>query len=154
MDSLAARVQAAYRQLRTSGIEPTPEDLKAALAPAAPVEKPKPEPVQLLVVLFDEHRTAQSARGMRFNTLKTLNTSRNLVAEFAAKLPKGLTLAAYDMAMHDRLLGFLRRDKKLAQNSIWKVVKHIKALLAYLNKDRGLALAVEPKQLKAEWVDV
>lgn len=58
MDSLAARVQAAYRQLRTSGIEPTPEDLKGALAPAAPVEKPKPEPVQMLVVLFDEYRTA------------------------------------------------------------------------------------------------
>ena len=154
LDSLAARVQAAYRQLRTLGIEPTPEDLKAALAPAAPAEKPKPEPVRMLVVLFDEYRTAQSARGMRFNTLKTLNTSRNLVAEFAARLPKGLTLAAYDMAMHDRLLGFLRHERKLAQNSIWKVVKHIKAMLAYLNKDRGLPLAVEPKQLKAEWVDV
>ena len=154
LQSLAERVQAVYRQLRTSGIEPTPDGLKAALAPPAPVEKPTPEPVRLLVVLFDEYRTAQAARGMRFNTLKTLNTSRNLVAEFAAKLPKGLTLAAYDMAMHDRLLGFLRHDKKLAQNSIWKVVKHIKAMLAYLGKDRGLALAVEPKQLKAEWVDV
>ncbi|MBC8084407.1 MAG: phage integrase SAM-like domain-containing protein [Hymenobacter sp.] len=154
LDSLAARVQAAYRQLRTSGIEHTPEELKAALAPPAPAEKPKPEPARMLVVLFDEYRTAQSARGMRFNTLKTLNTSRNLVAEFAAKLPKGLTLAAYDMAIHDRLLGFLRHEKKLAQNSIWKVVKHIKAMLAYLNRDRGMPLAVEPKQLKAEWVDV
>lgn len=154
LDSLGARVQAAYRQLRTSGMEPTPEDLKVALAPPTPVAQPKPEPVRMLVVLFDEYRTALAARGMRFNTLKTLNTSRNLVAEFAAKLPKGLTLAAYDMAMHDRLLGFLRHERRLAQNSIWKVVKHIKAMLAYLNKDRGLPLAVEPKQLKAEWVDV
>ncbi len=154
LDALAARVQAAYRQLRTSGDAPTPETLKLALAPAAPVQPAKPEPVRLLVALFDEYRTAQSARGMRFNTLKTLNTSRNLVAEFALKLPKELTLAAYDMAMHDRMLGFLRHERKLAQNSIWKVVKHIKAMLAYLNKDRGLPLAVEPKQLKAEWVDV
>ena len=154
LESLAARVQAAYRQLRTSGIEPTPEDLKAALAPPAPVEKPKPEPPQLLVSLFDEYHTAMQARGMRYNTLRSLGTTRNILAEFALKLPKALTLAAYDMAMHDRVLGFLRHSRKLAQNSIWKTVKQIKSFLIYLKKDRWLTLAVEPRQLKAEWVDV
>ena len=154
LDSLAARVQAAYRQLRTSGVEPTPEELKALLAPPPPVEKPKPEPPQLLVSLFDEYHTAMQARGMRYNTLRSLGTTRNILAEFALKMPKTLTLAAYDMAMHDRVLGFLRHNRKLAQNSIWKTVKQIKSFLIYLKKDRWLTLAVEPRQLKAEWVDV
>ena len=154
LDSLAARVQAAYRQLRTSGIEPTPEDLKAALAPAAPVEKPKAAPVLPLIELFDEYRLALAARGRRASTLKGVKTTRNLMEQFEGKLKRKLTLAAYDVAMHDRLLGFLRNEKKLAQNSIWKVVKHIKALLAYLGEDRGLTLALKVRQLKAAWVDV
>ncbi|HEX8425128.1 site-specific integrase [Hymenobacter sp.] len=154
LDSLAARVQAAYRQLRTSGIEPTPEDLKAALAPPAPVEKPKAVPVLPLIELFDEYRLALAARGRRASTLKGVKTTRNLMEQFEGKLKRKLTLAAYDVAMHDRLLGFLRNEKKLAQNSIWKVVKHIKALLAYLGEDRGLTLALKVRQLKAAWVDV
>ncbi|GAA4000575.1 site-specific integrase [Hymenobacter fastidiosus] len=154
LDSLAARVQAAYRQLRTSGIEPPPEDLKAALAPPTPVEKPKPMPVLPLIELFDEYRLALAARGRRASTLKGVKTTRNLMEQFEGKLKGKLTLAAYDVAMHDRLLGFLRIEKKLAQNSIWKVVKHIKALLAYLGEDRGLTLALKVRQLKAAWVDV
>lgn len=72
LDSFAARVEKIYRQLRTAGTEPTPEDLKAALAPPPPVEKPKPEPPQLLVSLFDEYHTAMPARGMQYNTLRSL----------------------------------------------------------------------------------
>jgi integrase/recombinase XerD len=154
LESLAAKVQAVYRQLRSSGIEPTPEDMKAALAPPPPVEKPKPEPPQLLVNLFDEYRTAMEARGMRYNTLRSMGTVRNILAEFALKMPKALTLASYDMAMHDRVLSFLRNDRKLAPNSIWKTVKQIKSLLIYLKKDRWMTLSVEPRQLKTEWVDV
>ncbi|MFD2785327.1 site-specific integrase [Hymenobacter rubripertinctus] len=154
LDSLAARVQAAYRQLRTSGIEPTPADLKAFLAPPPPVEKPKEAAVPPLIALFDEYRLALAARGRRASTLKGVKTTRNLMEQFEGKLKRKLTLAAYDVAMHDQLLTFLRNEKKLAQNSIWKVVKHIKAMLAYLGEDRGLTLALKVRQLKAAWVDV
>lgn len=147
-------MQAAYRPLRTLGVEPTPEDLKAALAPPTPIEKPKAVPVLPLIELFDEYRLALAARRRRASTLKGVKTTRNLMEQFEEKLKRKMTVAAYDVALHDRLLGFLRNEKKLAQNSIWKVVKHIKALLAYLGEDRGLTLALKVRQLKAAWVDV
>mgnify|MGYP002777026380 CR=1 FL=1 len=161
LQSIEERLQATYRTLRTNSEPVTKEALKAALAaafgggPSSADDSAAPDLTkQPLVALFDEYRGALEARGMRFNTLKSVRTSRNYVAEFVGGVRGGVKVETYDVAMHDRLLQFLRKDKKLAQNSIWKVVKHLKSLLAYLRNDRHVALAVDPRALKAEWEEV
>ncbi len=162
LQSIEERLQATYRTLRTNGEPVTKEALKAALATmtgigSSPAEDADAAPdlsKQPLVALFDEYRAALEARGMRFNTLKSVRTSRNYVAEFVAGVKGGVKVGTYDVAMHDRLLQFLRKEKKLPQNSVWKVVKHLKSLLAYLRDDRRVTLAVDAKSLKAEWEEV
>lgn len=50
--------------------------------------------LSLLVNLVDEYRTAMEAPGMRHNTLRSMGTVRTVLAEFALKMPKALTLAS------------------------------------------------------------
>ncbi|HEX8350922.1 MAG TPA: hypothetical protein VF598_13245 [Hymenobacter sp.] len=69
------------------------------------MEKPKPEPPQLLVTPFDEYRMAMEARGMHHNTLRSMGTVRNILAELALKTPRALTLVSYNRGMHDQAGG-------------------------------------------------
>ena len=149
--ALRTRVEDAYSELRTKLAGPVPAaSLRAAVdavdAPAAPAPG--------LVELLDEHRAVLLARGFRANTIKGYKTTRNTVAEWVATLPGGMTVADYNMAAHDVLLGWMREEKVHAQNTIAGVVKQLKPFLSWARDERGQVLLVDPGKLAVEWEDV
>jgi integrase/recombinase XerD len=150
LNGLRKRVEDAYSALRTAGIAPTTAALKAVVT----AEQEPTAPAPGLVELLDEYREVLVARGFRANTVKGYKTTRNAVAEWVATLPTGTTAAGYDSAAHDGLLGWLRAEKGLSQNTIAGVVKHLKPFLAWARDDRKQVLSVDPSKLAVEWEDV
>ncbi|MBW3127265.1 site-specific integrase [Hymenobacter profundi] len=152
LEALAERMAKAYRELRTEGMAATPTLLKAALQPKVAVTDLPPAP--LLVDLFGEYIEVLRARGFRFHTLKGYKTAHNTLIGFAQARPKRLTVADYDAAMHDELLGHLRDVRGAAQNTVASLVKQLKPFLAWAQENRGQTLAVNPAKLRVEWEDM
>jgi integrase len=152
LEALAERLAKAYRELRTAGVAVTAALLKTALQPKVAEEDLPPAP--LMADLFGEYIEVLRGRGFRFHTLKGYKTAHNTLLEFAETRPGRLTVADYDAAMHDDLLGHLRDVRGSAQNTVAGVVKQIKPFLAWAQENRGQTLAVNPAKLRVEWEDV
>ncbi|QKG51410.1 hypothetical protein [Hymenobacter sp. BRD67] len=65
-----------------------------------------------------------------------------------------MTAAGYDAVAHDALLGWLRAEKGLGQNTIAGIVRHLKPFLSWARDDRKQVLSVEPLKLAVEWEDM
>ena len=152
LEALGERLTKAYRELRTAGVAVTAALLKTALQPKVAEEDLPPAP--LMADLFGEYIEVLRGRGFRFHTLKGYKTAHNTLLEFAETRPGRLTVADYDAAMHDDLLGHLRDVRGSAQNTVAGVVKQIKPFLAWAQENRGQTLAVNPAKLRVEWEDV
>ncbi len=152
LEALGERLAKAYRELRTAGVTVTAALLKTALQPKVAAEDLPPAP--LLADLFGEYIEVLRGRGFRFHTLKGYKTAHNTLLEFAQTRPGRLTVADYDAAMHDELVGHLRDVRGSAQNTVAGVVKQIKPFLAWAQENRGQTLAVNPGKLRVEWEDV
>lgn len=114
---LTAEALAWWRKLRAAGETPTLEGLKAALrpAPAPEVAVVKQESV---TVWYDEYRRSMKARGYAFETLRHNLVTRNWMACFEKWAGVLLDPTTYNMALHDRLMVYLREERKLAPNSV------------------------------------
>ncbi|SFQ48439.1 site-specific integrase [Hymenobacter arizonensis] len=152
LQSLRDRLHAHYRQLRASGALITPEGLKAVLRP--PVVTKATPPVVWLTDLYKDYQTALQARGNLVPSLVSVATTLTHLSDFEKVRKQRLQLKDYDVAMHDKFLGYLRGTRKLAQNSVCKSVKHVKAFLRYVHEDLRMPVAVEPRQLKIQWAEV
>ena len=154
LDTLTERLQARYRHLRSAGAAVTAEALKAALAPA---EKEAPAPAAapvVLTALYADYQGALRARGNLVQSMVSVATTLLHLTGFEKSLKRPLLLSDYDLATHDKFLGYLRQHRKLAQNTVCKTVKHVKAFLRYVRDDRRLPVAVEPREMKIQWADV
>ena len=152
LDTLTERLQARYRHLRSAGAAVTAEALKAALAPAEE-EAPAAAPV-VLTALYADYQGALRARGNLVQSMVSVATTLLHLTGFEKSLKRPLLLSDYDLATHDKFLGYLRQHRKLAQNTVYKTVKHVKAFLRYVRDDRRLLVAVEPREMKIQWADV
>ena len=156
LQSLCDRLHAQYRQLRAAGTLITPEVLKAVLAPPV-VAKPVVEaevPVFWLTALYADYQAALLARGNLAQSLVSVASTLTHLKGLEKSLKKRLQLGDYDLAMHDKFLAYLRGTRKLAQNTVCKTVKHVKAFLRYVREDRRMPVAVEPREMKIKWTDV
>ena len=148
--ALAARLTEAHRRQRAEGVTPTPASLKAALAPAAaPVVRE-----QNLVVLMNEFREVLRGRGYMRDTLRHYLVVGNWLRDFARHRRRPLLAESYSLVEHDALLHYLTLTRELAPNSVYTLVKNLKALFNYLQQERGYALALKVASLKATSVDV
>ncbi|MFD2787389.1 tyrosine-type recombinase/integrase [Hymenobacter rubripertinctus] len=148
--ALAARLTEAHRRQRAEGGTPTPASLKAALAPAAaPVVRE-----QNLVVLMSEFREVLRGRGYMRDTLRHYLVVGNWLRDFALHRRRPLLAESYSLVEHDALLHYLTLTRELAPNSVYTLVKNLKALFNYLQQERGYALALKVASLKATSVDV
>ncbi|WP_044017686.1 tyrosine-type recombinase/integrase [Hymenobacter sp. APR13] len=148
--SMAARLVEAHRRQRAAGSTPTPATLKEALNPA-------PAPVvleQRLIELMTEFREILRGRGYMRDTLRHYLVSRNWLRDFEAYRGRKLLVESYSLADHDALLHYLTIQRKLAPNSVYTLVKNLKALLRHLRDERGYTLGLDLKHLKAVPVDV
>ena len=156
LQSLCDRLHAQYRQLRAAGALITPEVLKAVLAPPV-VAKPVVEaevPVFWLTALYADYQAALLARGNLAQSLVSVASTLTHLKGLEKSLKKRLQIGDYDLAMHDKFLAYLRGTRKLAQNTVCKTVKHVKAFLRYVREDRRMPVAVEPREMKIKWTDV
>lgn len=154
LETLMERMQARYRQLRSAGAAVTAEALKAALAPAVEEPKvPEAEPVAL-AELYADYQGALRARGNLAQSMVSVATTLLHLTGFEKSLKRKLLLSDYNLEMHDKFLGYLRQNRKLAQNTVCKMVKHVKAFLRYVRDDRRIPVAVEPREMKMQWADV
>ena len=156
LQSLCDRLHAHYRQLRATGVLITPEVLKAVLAPpvVAPPVVEAEEPVFWLTTLYTDYQAALLARGNLAQSLVSVASTLTHLKGLEKSLKKRLQLGDYDLAMHDKFLAYLRGTRKLAQNTVCKTVKHVKAFLRYVREDRRMPVAVEPREMKIKWADV
>ncbi|MBC8084527.1 MAG: tyrosine-type recombinase/integrase [Hymenobacter sp.] len=156
LQSLCDRLHAHYRQLRAAGAVITPEVLKAVLAPpvvAAPVVIAE-VPVFWLTDLYADYQAALLARGNLAQSLVSVASTLTHLKGLEKSLKRRLQIGDYDLATHDKFLAYLRGTRKLAQNTVCKTVKHVKAFLRYVREDRRMPVAVEPREMKIKWTDV
>ena len=148
--ALSARVVEAHRRQRAEGLTPTPQRLKEALNPA-------PAPVvleQSLVLLMGEFRDVLRGRGYMRDTLRHYLVSHNWLRDFEAHRKRKLLAGAYSLEDHDALLHYLTLVRKLAPNSVYTLVKNLKALLNHLRDERGYPLSIDVRQIKATYAEV
>ncbi|MBJ6107728.1 tyrosine-type recombinase/integrase [Hymenobacter sp. BT523] len=143
---LTAEALAWWRKLRAAGETATLEGLKAALRPA-----PAPEAVVIkqesVTVWYDEYRRSMKARGYAFETLRHNLVTRNWMACFEKWAGVLLDPTTYNMALHDRLMVYLREERKLAPNSVATAIKDLKTFLRWLRDERGVAVGIEISKL-------
>jgi len=155
LETLLGRMQARYRQLRTAGVAVTVEALKAALAPPAAAVPKAEEPAPIILTeLYADYQAALKARGNMVQSMVSVATTLTHLNGFEKALKHRLQVGDYDLAMHDKFLSYLREKKKLAQNTVCKTVKHVKAFLRYVREDRRMPVAVESREMKIRWAEV
>ena len=147
LNALRVRVELAYSELRTKHGTVTAGQLKAALTAAA-------APTAGLVALFGEYVGIMPGLGFAASTVRAYASVRNTLDEWAGGRGGALTLADFDMAAYEDLLGWLRAVRGLADNSVAGFVKRVKPFLEWARESRGLALAVDPAKLRVQWEDV
>lgn len=147
LNALRGRVEQAYSGLRTKHGAVTAAQLRAALTVAA-------APTAGLVALFGKYVGVLPAKGFRASTVRAYASVRNSLQAWADGRGGALTLADFDMAAYEDLLGWLRAVRGLADNSVAGFVKRVKPFLEWARESRGLVLAVDPAKLKVQWQDV
>ncbi|GAA4361860.1 site-specific integrase [Hymenobacter saemangeumensis] len=154
LQALTERLQSRYRYLRTEGLPITVEALKAVLQPPAQAPTVVVETPPLLLDLYADYQAALQARGNLKQSLVSVGNTRAHLQGFEKSLRRKLVVADYDVAMHDRFLAYLRQKRQLAQNTVCKSVKHLKAFLRYVREDRKMPTAIESREMKVQWAEV
>lgn len=142
-----------WRKLRASGETPTIEGLKSALRPAVvPVEKEdKPQSIE---VIFAEHWASLQARGYAYHTLRQRRMLGSWLSAYEQDCGEVLSPSTYDLATHDRVLGYLRFQRNLAQNTVASFVRGLKVFLRWCREERGIPVPVELRKLQGRHADV
>ncbi|GAA3967231.1 tyrosine-type recombinase/integrase [Hymenobacter antarcticus] len=150
---MAGNVLAWWRKLRAAGEAPTLAGLRAALRPAP---APEPEVVQRhsLPTLFEQHRQALRARGYAGHTLRQRKMLCSWLLGFESSCGELLDPTTYTLATHDRVLGYLRFDRKLAPNTIASFVRGLKVFLKWCRDELGLPVPVELRKLQSKHQNV
>jgi integrase/recombinase XerD len=143
---LAADTLAWWRKLRAAGEAPTLAGLRDVLRPKAEPEAAIVEQ-QSVTVWYDEYRRSMKARGYAFETLRHNLVTRNWMACFEKWSGAMLDPTTYNMALHDRLMVYLREERKLAPNSVATAIKDLKTFLRWLRDERGFAVSVDISKL-------
>ncbi len=156
LSAMAEKATQWWRQTRAAGGTPTSEGLRAILKPKrAPSElAATPAPVVPFTVLYEEYRQALRARGYSHETLRQRLVVRNWLRDFERDKSETLTPETYDVATHDRLLAYLRFDRKLAENTVATLVRNVRVFLRYLREERGFTVPVELRKLQGRALDV
>lgn len=154
LQALTERLQARHRQLRTEGLAVTVEALKASLLPAAEAPVVAEEAPPLLLELYTDYLGALQARGNLKQSLVSVGNTLAHLKGFEKSIRRKLAVADYDVAMHDQFLAYVRQKRQLAQNTVCKSVKHLKAFLRYVREDRKMPTAIEAREMKVQWAEV
>ncbi|MCA8831942.1 site-specific integrase [Hymenobacter pini] len=142
-----------WRKLRASGETPTVEGLKAALRPAVEPAEQEEKP-QSVMGIFDEHWQSLQARGYVHHTLRQRKMLGSWLSAYEQDRGELLNPCTYDLATHDRVLGYLRFQRNLAQNTVASFVRGLKVFLRWCREERGLAVGVELRKLQGRHADV
>lgn len=149
----AKQVSEWWRKERAADRTPTMAGLKAALRPvAAPVVEVVQK--QSITVLNTEHREALRARGYANHTLRQRKMLCSWLGNYERDRGELLDPTTYDLATHDRVLGYLRFDRNLAQNTVASFVRGLKVFLRWCREERGMSVPVELRKLQGKHADV
>ncbi|WP_216688825.1 hypothetical protein [Hymenobacter siberiensis] len=142
-----------WRKLRAEGEAPTVAGLRVALRPA-----PVPEAVvveqESVTVWYDDYRKSMLARGYAKETLRHHLVTRNWMVGFEKWAGVLLDPTTYSLELHDRLMVYLREERKLGPNSVATALKDLKAFLRWLRDERGVTLGLEIRKITIKGFDV
>ena len=143
---LAADVLGWWRTLRAAGDAPTLAGLRAVIRPA---RTPGVAVLQRESVSewYDEYRRSMKARGYAYETLRHNLVTRNWMVGFEEWSGQLLDPTTYSMELHDRLMVYLRDERRLAPNSVATAIKDLKTFLRWLRDERGVAVVLDIKKL-------
>lgn len=154
LKKLSERLYQLYRKLRGDGVAVTKEALLAVVQPVV-AEEVKPAPREF-PMLDKWNAFMETMRGMGFsiNTLGHYKTVRNTLGRFfiSVGLPE-LPVSAYDLAIHQQFVGYLRDVQGLADNAVFSSVKDIKSFLRHLRDERGETLALDLDKVQMRYAD-
>jgi integrase/recombinase XerD len=149
---LTADVLSWWRALRAAGEAPTLAGLRAVLRPAPAPEVPVVEQ-ESVTVWYDEYRVSMKARGYAFETLRHNLVTRNWMAGFEKWSGQLLDPTTYSMELHDRVMLYLREERRLAPNSVATAIKDLKTFLRWLRDERGVAVGLDISKLQIKSFD-
>ena len=117
-----------------------------ALTLAGPhgVLRPAPAPETAAAVAesvgghYDDYRRSMKARDYSTETLRHHLVSRNWMVGFEEWSGAVRDPVTYNLEQHDRLLIYLREERKLAPNTVYTAIKDLKSFLRWLRDDRGV----------------
>ena len=143
---LTAEALAWWRKLRAAGEAPTLSGLREVLRPATAPEAAAIEQ-ESVTVWYDKYRRSMKARGYAFETLRHNLVTRNWMACFEKWSGAMLDPTSHNMALNDRLMVYLREERRLAPNSVATAIKDLKTFLRWLRDERGVAVSVDISKL-------
>ena len=154
LKKLSERLYQLYRKLRGDGVAVTKEVLLAVVQPVV-AEEAKPAPREL-PMLDKWNAFMETMRGMGFsiNTLSHYKTVRNTLSRFLISmgLPE-LPVSAYDLAIHQQFVGYLREVQELADNAVFSTIKDLKFFLRHLRNERGETPALDISKVQLRYSD-
>ena len=150
---LAADTLTWWRKLRAAGEAPTLAGLREVLRP-----KPEAEAAAIkqesVTVWYDEYRKSMVARGYARETLRHHLVTRNWMVGFEKWAGVLLDPTTYNLELHDRLMVYLREERKLALSSVATALKDLKSFLRWLRDERGVTLGLEIRKISIKAFDV
>jgi len=149
---LTADVLAWWRALRATGDAPTLAGLRVVVRPARTPEVAVVE-LQSVSVWYDEYRHSMKARGYAFETLRHHLVTRNWMLGFEKWAGVLLDPTTYTLELHDRLMVYLREQRRLAPNSVATAVKDLKSFLRWLRDERNVTLGLDVRKLVTKAFD-
>ena len=97
-------------------------------------------------VHYDDYRWSMKARGYSAETLRHHLVSRDWMVGFEAWSCAVLDPVMYNLEQHDRLLVYLREERKLAPNTVYTAIRDLKSFLRWL-RERGVPVGLELRKL-------
>ncbi|GAA3962399.1 site-specific integrase [Hymenobacter antarcticus] len=149
---LTADVLSWWRALRAVGEAPTLVGLRAVLRPVAVAEQVVEQ--ESVTVWYDDYRKSMLARGYAKETLRHHLVTRNWMVCFEKWAGVLLDPTTYNLELHDRLMVYLREERKLGPNSVATALKDLKAFLRWLRDERGVVLGLEIRKITIKGFDV
>ena len=150
---LTVDVLAWWRNLRAAGDAPTLVGLRAVLRPA-PVAEAAVVEQESVTVWYDDYRKSMLARGYAKETLRHHLVTRNWMVGFEKWAGVLLDPTTYNLELHDRLMVYLREERKLGPNSVATALKDLKAFLRWLRDEREVTLGLEIRKITIKGFDV
>ena len=139
---LATDTLAWWRNRRAAGDALTLAGTRGVLRPA-----PAPETAVAVAESvgghYDDYRRSMKARDYSTETLRHYFVSRNWMVGFEEWSGAVLDPVTYNLEQHDRLLIYLREERKLAPSTVYTAIKDLKSFLRWLRDERGVPVALE-----------